>query len=265
MVLQNFVHDDLKFIPDLQPAGWGDITPSIDFYTRSSFCFPIKIIVDDEIAGIGTAIIHHTVAWLAHIIVRDTFRKRGIGRFITETLINSPEVKKCETVYLIATELGAPVYEKVGFETETEYLYFKDVTIEKGIITSPMICPYESHFKTQVLDIDKTNSAEDRIVHLEPHLEKGYVYSPGKIEGFYLPTFGDGLIIANKPSAGIELLKLHLQSNNKIAFPKDNLAARNYVYEKGFKEFSTGKRMRIGKKRDVRLANIYNRIGGNVG
>src|SRR4030095_1343271 len=169
----------------------------------------------------------------------------------TETLLNSSEVKKCETVYLIATELGAPVYEKLGFETETEYLYFKDVTIEKDIIISPMIYPYELSFKTQVADIDKTNSAEDRIFHLEPHLKKGYVYSPDKIEGFYLPSFGDGLIIANKPSAGIELLKLHLQSNNKIAFPKDNLEATNYMYDRGFREFSTGKRMRIGKKRNA--------------
>ena len=265
MLVQNFTHDDLDLIPELQPVGWGDITPSISFYTKSSFCFPIKVVVDGEIAGIGTAIIHHAVAWLAHIIVRTGFRKRGIGQFITETLLNSQEVKKCETVYLIATELGAPVYEKVGFETETEYLYFKDVKIDNLLMTTQLIYLYEASFKSLVAEMDKTNSSEDRLFHLEPHFQNGYVYSPGKIEGFYLPTFGDGLIIAINPSAGIELLKLHLQSNNKIAFPKDNLVATNYLNEQGFREFSTGKRMRIGKKRNVKLENIYNRIGGNLG
>jgi GNAT superfamily N-acetyltransferase len=265
VVIQSFVRDDLKFIRDLQPEGWGDITPSIDFYTKSSFCFPRKVMVDDEIAGIGTAIIHDAVAWLAHIIVRPEFRKRGIGRFITEALLSSVEVKKCETVYLIATELGAPVYHKVGFETETEYLYFKDVKIDNLLMTSQMIYPYEAGFRKQVAETDKASSTENRLFHLEPHFKNGYVYSSGKIEGFYLPTFGDGLIIADNPSAGIELLKLHLHSNNKIAFPKDNLAATNYLDEKGFKEFSTGKRMRIGKKRNVKLENIYNRIGGNLG
>ena len=263
--MQNFAHDDLESIPGLQPEGWGDITSSIRFYTRSTFCFPIKVIVGDEIAGIGTAIIHHSVAWLAHIIVKPEFRKRGIGRSITEALLKSPEVKKCETVYLIATDLGAPVYEKVGFETETEYLYFKDVKIENSPVTSKNIYPYEARFKSQVTEMDKANSSEDREFHLEPHLGNGYFYAPGQIEGFYLPTFGDGLIIANNPSAGIELLKLHLQSNNRTAFPKDNFAATNYLYEKGYKEFSTGKRMRIGKRRNVRLAHIYNRIGGNLG
>ena len=265
MLAQNFTHDDLDLIPELQPVGWGDITPSLSFYTKSSFCFPIKVVVDGEIAGIGTAIIHHAVAWLAHIIVRTGFRKRGIGQFITETLLNSQEVKKCETVYLIATELGAPIYEKAGFETETEYLYFKDVRIENHFPTSQMIFPYVTHFKDGVAEMDKTISCEDRLFHLEPHLQNGYVYSTDKIEGFYLPTFGDGLIIANNPSSGIELLKLHLQSNNKIAFPKDNLAATNYFYERGFKEFSTGKRMRVGKMRNVRFENVYNRVGGNLG
>ena len=265
MIIQSFVRDDLKHIPVLQPEGWPDITPSIDFYTKSSICFPLKLLVDDEIAGIGTAIIHHKVAWLAHIIVRPDFRRKGIGRSITEALVNRPEVKQCETIYLVATELGAPVYEKVGFQTETEYLYFKDVKINDDSITCAMIHPYESDLKGQLADLDKLSSTEDRLSQLEPHLENGYVYLPGKVEGFYLPGFGDGLIIANNPPAGLALVNLHLQSKEKIAFPKDNKVVTTYLYERGFREFSRGKRMRIGKKRNVRFENIYNRIGGNLG
>src|SRR5688572_32638579 len=50
-------------------------------------------------------------------------------------------VQQCETIYLIATELGAPVYEKCGFETETEYLYFKDLKPIEGVSPSPFIQP----------------------------------------------------------------------------------------------------------------------------
>lgn len=265
MKIQNLGRDDLKLITTLQPEGWQDITPSIDFYTRSSFCFPLKILVDDELAGIGTAIIHHSVAWLAHIIVRPDFRNKGIGRFITEALINSSEVKKCETIYLIATDLGAPVYEKVGFQTESIYLYFKDVHIVSDVGKTQAIVPYKREFMDQVEGIDKMSSAEDRMFHLDNHLQHGFVYLNDKIEGFYLPTFGDGLIIADEPSAGLELLKLHLGRNTRLAFPKDNREATNFLYDKGFKEFSTGKRMRLGKSRPLKLENIYNRIGGNLG
>lgn len=120
MRVQPLNHNDLNSLPGLQPDGWQDITPSFEFYTRSSFCFPLKIISDDKIVGIGTTIIHHDVAWLAHIIVQKDYRKKGIGQLITERLVDSLKPMNCETIYLLATDLGAPVYEKAGFETETE-------------------------------------------------------------------------------------------------------------------------------------------------
>jgi len=264
--VQPLNHTDLDLLPDLQPDGWQDITPSFDFYTKSSFCFPVKIITDDKIVGIGTTIIHHEVAWLAHIIVHKDHRKKGIGLLITETLVDSLKSKNCETIYLLATELGAPVYERAGFETETEYMFFKDIKIGEDLQTSVKIEPYRHEFKEQIAGIDKINSGEDRMFHLEDHLQNGFVYCEDKIiKGFYLPGFGDGLIIANDSSAGLELLKLHLESNEKLVFPEENLVATNYLYEKGFKEILTGKRMRSGKKRVVNLENIYNRIGGNLG
>ena len=264
--IKKLVQDDIKLISALQPDGWQDITPTIEFYTRSSFCFPMKLLLGGEIAGIGTAIIHHDVAWLAHIIVHKDFRRKGIGGFITQSLVDHPEVKKCETIYLLATELGTPVYEKVGFETESEYLFFKDVRIEKRSNASARIKPYEAKFKTQVAEMDNMSSGEDRIFHFQDHLLNGYVYSHDEIiEGFYLPTLGDGLIIAVTSSAGLELLNFHLHANEKVVLPKENLVALNYLHENGFKEFSTGKRMRLREKRTVKLENIYNRIGGNLG
>ncbi|MBL0009542.1 MAG: GNAT family N-acetyltransferase [Saprospiraceae bacterium] len=99
--------------------------PAIQFYITSDFCFPIKVSIDHKIAGTGTAIIHHDVAWLAHIIVHPDFRNQGIGKLITESLVKMAHAKSCDTLYLLATELGEPVYRKIGFETETEYLFFK--------------------------------------------------------------------------------------------------------------------------------------------
>ncbi len=266
MKVSAFNQPDLDLLPGLQPDGWGDIKPSFDFYTKSSFCFPIKISSDDEMIGIGTTIIHHNVAWLAHIIVHKEHRKKGIGKLITETLVNSLGSANCETIYLLATDLGAPVYEKCGFETETEYLFFKDIKIEKSLVVSTGVKTYHEKFKQQIAAIDRATSGEERMFHLEDHLQHGFVHSEnGVISGFYLPTFGDGLILATNSSAGIELLQFHLLSNEKLVFPKDNLAATNYLYEKGYKETVTGKRMRLGKRRNVNLENIYNRIGGNLG
>ncbi len=266
MTVKPFTKTDLDLLPGLQPEGWPDIFPAFDFYTKSSVCFPIKIIAGNTIVGIGTTIIHHDVAWLAHIIVHKEYRKKGIGQLITETLVDSLQSENCATIYLLATDLGAPVYEKAGFITETEYLFFKDIKIAGHWQTPIQIEPYRTEFKEQIAAIDGMNSGEDRLFHLDEHLQNGFVYCEDKIvKGFYLPGFGDGLIIANNPLAGLELLKLHLKSNHKIVFPKENLVATNYLYEYGHKETLTGKRMRLGKKRDVNFKNIYNRIGGNLG
>ena len=266
MEVQAFDHSDIILLPDLQPDGWPGITPSFEFYVQSSFCFPIKVISNDKIVGIGTTIIHHDVAWLAHIIVHNDYRKKGIGLLITQSLVESLKSTNCETIWLLATDLGAPVYEKAGFETETEYLFFKDVKMGKDLQASKQILPYKPEFWEQVADIDGTTSGEDRMFHLEDYLENGFVYfEDATVTGFYLPDFGDGLIIANNATAGLELLNFHLQSNEKVVLPKDNEAATNYLYENGYKEISTGKRMRFGKKRNAILKNIYNRIGGNLG
>lgn len=64
---------------------------------------------------------------------------------------------------------------------------------------------------------------------------------------------------------GIELLKLHLNSNSKVVLPQDNLPGTSFLYENGFKEHSKAKRMTLGRNTKVKFENIYNRIGGYIG
>ncbi|HEX2630403.1 MAG TPA: GNAT family N-acetyltransferase [Chitinophagaceae bacterium] len=259
-------NNEVAQLASLQPEGWGEIVTPHTFYTQSTFCFPLKIAEGDEIVGIGTAIIHEDVAWLGHIIVHPQHRNKGIGKLITQTLIDLPIVKRCETVYLIATELGAPVYTKCGFETETEYLYFKDVKAKPEWTISSSIIPYRDEFREQITAMDRLISTENRLQHIDAHFQESYVYLRENIvEGYYLPGLGEGLIVSTNEEAGLELIKYRLQSGEKLAFPKDNIAATNFMYSNGYRESSSGKRMRLGKKRNVQLANIYNRIGGNVG
>jgi GNAT superfamily N-acetyltransferase len=264
--VQTLNDNDINLLSGLQPEGWYDIIPNFDFYLKSSFCFPVKVVIDNNITGIGAAIIHNGIAWLGHIIVHIDSRRKGLGQLITQNLIDIAKQKNCDTIYLIATDLGSPVYEKLGFIAETEYLFFKDINIGKELQIPNNIEPYRREFREQISVIDKINSGEERMVELENHLQNGFVYWEDRvIEGFYLPTFGEGLILANTTSAGLGLLKFHLKTNDKVALPKDNLAAITFLYENGFEEFKTAKRMRLGKGRTVKLANIYNRIGGNIG
>ncbi len=266
MLIQELIEKDLSGIPDLQPAGWNGISPTISYYISSDFCFPIKIEIANELAGIGAAIIHNDVAWLAHIVVHEKHRNKGIGRTITESLVELSLKKGCKTVYLIATELGEPVYRKVGFETETNYLHFTELPTQTLFSESAKILPYASAFHQQILELDKATTGEDRSFHIETFLNGGFVYQTDKnIDGFYLPSFGDGLIMATSAEAGRELMRLRLSKSKNASFPEDNRVAAAFMDENNYKEYKLIKRMRLGESRKWVSKNIYNRVGGNLG
>ncbi len=266
MTIQDLKQNDLKSIIDLQPTDWSDILLNFEFYTNSEFCFPIKVIVDNKIVGVGTTIIHNDISWLAHIIVHKDYRNNGIGKLLTQTLVNNSRNKKCDSIYLIATDLGAIVYEKLGFETDTEYLFFKDIKSNSHWTKSKNISLFSEDLKDQIINLDKLVSGEDSFFHIESHLKNGYVYKKDNlVEGFYLPSFGDGLIIAKTDSAGIELMKLRLLTKENAVFPSDNLIATAFMNHNNYKISGKAKRMRLGRKRPIFLSNIYNRIGGNLG
>ena len=261
-----FTHSDIPVLDELRPPDWTDIKIPFQFYLSSDFCFPIKLTHEDKIIGVGCPIIHDDVAWLGHIIVHPDFRNQGHGTSITKHLIKIAEGLKTSTIFLIATDMGAPVYSKLGFVTETEYLFYKDVLLKEKFVRSKNVIPFhEKHFD-QLYQLDKKLSSESRLKHLTEHCSSGIVYLENdRVQGFYLPNFGEGLILAELPSAGIELLKLHLSKNDKVVFPIDNTSALHFMMQSSFEYFRTAKRMRLGLKRDWMAFAIYSRIGGNLG
>jgi len=266
MIVESLNKNETHLLRDLQPEGWGDLTPIFDFYTSTDFCYPIKIKADNKIIGIGSAIIHNEVAWLGHIIVHQAYRNKGLGKRITQSLIDEANMHKCSTIYLLATELGAYVYEKLGFINETEYLFYKIEKKSSTFSKSAAILPYNEKWKAKIEAMDFLISGENRIHHTEKYLKDAFLYVENNtLEGYYLPTFGEGLILANIALAGTELMKLHLETKEKIVFPVDNIAAQKFMSENNYPIASRAKRMRLGEKRDVHFSRIYNRIGGYLG
>jgi len=266
MEIAPFDKADIEQLTALQEDDWADMKLAFTDYLHLSFCYPIKVQIDGRVVGIGATIVHQDVGWLGHIVVDSAFRGKGLGKRITEHLVDIGGTHNCKTIYLLATDMGAPVYEKVGFITETEYLLFKDIKLKSEFDESAHIHPYREDFKRQIARLDRTTSGEDRMFYIERFLANGFVYLKDKVvEGYYLPDLGEGLLVAQTASAGLELTKLHLKSHNRLMFPKNNLAVLDFLYRNGNKETENCRRMRLGKERPVKMENIYNRIAGNVG
>lgn len=260
------VSSDFAQLVNLQPEGWHDIIPKFEYYVNQKYGIPIKLLENQEIVAIGSVIVHQDVAWLGHIIVHPDHRKQGYGKLMTQQLIATAKAENCTSIQLIATDLGATVYESIGFITDTEYLFFKDVTIPLGQVANPHISSYNAIYKDQMLALDSLVSGENRAWELEDHLASSYLYViDGSLAGYYLPTFGEGLIIAIHPTAGKELTEFHLQTKTTMVVPKENIAAQAFLQEHQYQPYASAKRMYIGREIAVKFEHIYNRIAGNIG
>lgn len=59
-------------------------------------------------------------AWIHSLYVEPAFRRRGIGRQLTETITRWCREQGFEWVYLHASEQGRPLYESLGFRPSSE-------------------------------------------------------------------------------------------------------------------------------------------------
>jgi GNAT superfamily N-acetyltransferase len=267
MQFQPITYSDLEEIKRLQPEGWADIIPDFEYYIKSDFCYPIKTTIDNKIAGVGVSIVFENTGWLAHIIVDPANRKQGIGFRIVEELLRNLQSKPIDSCLLLATELGQPVYTKSGFRVVTEYAYFKrdKPWAEKPV--SKNIVGFSEEYRSQVYELDKAISGENRQRLLADRLETSSVYlNDGKIDGIYIPKLKEGLIFAYSDEAGIELMKMKYAKADKAVLPSDNITGIGFLKQNGFTEADTkGNRMVLGKDVDWQPEKIYSRIAGNFG
>ena len=216
--------------------------------------------------AVGTNIQHQDSAWLAHIIVHPNYRNRGLGKELAHALTDSLDKSRFKTVYLDATDMGYPVYLKLGFELESEYIHL-DGELQDLYLNDPsMVIPFHEKYRTELLALDREVSAENRIDVLSNHLISSLLYiSDGKLLGAYFPTLLDGFVLASDPVAGTELMKIRMRTKNTARFPEENISATNFLLEHGYKKMRTSRRMILGEKRDWKRDGIYGRVSGGLG
>ena len=259
---------DLQGLRDLQPQGWKDISITYGFYLSRRYCFPWKYEVDGRILGIGARIDFRYSCWIASVIVHPEYRKRGIGRRIVSHLMDEKKEREPETTFsLIATDLGYPLYRDLGFEEETEYLFYNPPEDSPGELPlSPALTPYRPSQEAAVLALDREASAEERGPLLLDHLSDAYLYSRGnRLLGYAMPSLGDGMIIARDEEAGLDLLGFGMKRFARIILPRENFKGREFLEGHGYRANKSARRMVYGPPLPWRPEFLFNRIGGNLG
>ena len=274
--IKTLLKSDIPNIRHLQPEGWKDIRKVFFQFIDFDFFYPVKAIFEDRIISLGEVILNRDSAWIGNIIVDRSFRNKGIGTFITDYLSKYIDSNKKSSQLVLATPIGIPIYEKLGFKYLSDYLFFKKEAKDPQPLhrstSSPLklkgeyIFDYEPRYFNQVLELDEKAMGENRAEVLKEFTRDAILFVKDDLEGFYLPHLGDGLIIAKNHEAGFNLLEIKWATKSEsIILPEENLEIIEFAKSKGFKLYRHAARMILGDIFNWNPQMIYNRVGGYLG
>lgn len=271
--VRQLLESEIHQLQNYSPRDWNLNIPRLfSFHFGHSYFYPVAAEVDNKIVGCGICMIHGSVSWLGTIIVLPDYRRQGIGQKITSTLIDYCRRKGCTSHLLTASEMGEPLYKRLGFEIQATYVFYKRESIVPTRHISTVREIKLEDFPS-IRELDREVTGEDRFQFIERFLSTGWIYAAdtsidveGSIKGFYLPDLGGGLIIARHPDAGLELMKVRFNRGKTTAVvPETNTIAREFLTSEGFREFRTSPRMILGNPVHWQPAKMFNRATGYCG
>jgi ribosomal protein S18 acetylase RimI-like enzyme len=266
--IRQIKEDELALIHDFAPPDWNTNLEKVyrQHYGQSYFQ-PLVAVEDTAIIATGMAVVHRNAAWLGTIIVKDGYRNRGIGGLITNELIESAKRKGVDTILLAATKLGLPVYTKAGFVHDLNYLFFKRDGPIAPDFKKENISRISPEDRDTIFALDLAVSGEDRRELLIHTMGTGYKYTrQGSIDGYFLPDFGKGLIIAGSDEAGLELLKFKISGDQtSVVVPETNRVAIEFLEANGYVHFQTSPRLYLNRNVIWDARRVYLRGSGYLG
>jgi len=207
---------------DIEPAvaailadDWGDRRAWFEFAVAHPAC-RVFVAEDDDgmIAGTGVVTINGPVAWIGTIWVAPSARGRGLGRALTAAPMHEAEGAGCQTLVLVATDAGLPLYERLGFSVQTWYR-----TMEApGLARTPedsdrsVVRAFRPDDLDAMAELDRAATGEDRRHLLDafagPGTTKVVTSGADRPTGFVIRApWGGGATIAPRADHAVAILR----------------------------------------------------------
>ena len=259
---------DIPGLNSLPPVEWEfDYEKFLLNYMNEAYFKAFVLVQDDQVIGTGNVLFEGKTGWLANILVAEKFRRQGNGFQMTNFLVDFLKSKGCKTQILLATELGEPVYLKIGFKKITYYRSFE--TIEDVAYQLPnAIRALKATDFASVCELDQEVNDENRAHLIKKYYSTGMGYfdNDNELLGFFLPDFGRGLVLAKDKTIGIELLKLkHAKKGRRTFLSVDNKTGMAFFENNEFKEGYGCYRMVLGENNKWDAQGMYSYGSGFCG
>ena len=259
---------EIEKLNHLPPIDWQfDYSAFLKDFLPTDFFYAFVMMEEDKITGTGNILIKDGVAWFANIIVDEKYRGKGLGFKMTKFLIDFSIEKGCETQLLVATELGEPLYKKLGFKKLTDYRCF-DSDADVDFKYSNSIRELTHSDLPSVYKLDKEANDENRKHLIGKFYQKGlgYFSKDNELLGCYLPNFGRGLVLSTDEKVGIKLLKIkHSEAGRITLLPIENQAAIDFFENSELKEGDRCSKMILGKMNNWKPEFVFSYASGYCG
>jgi predicted N-acetyltransferase YhbS len=182
----------------------------LEFATTQPACCPMVAVEDGEIVATGVGTANGPVGWLGTIFVAPDRRGQGIGRAITEAIVDALEASGCGTLVLVSTREGLPLYEALGFELQDRYRILEAVGLDGP--TDPGVRPFQPDDLASMAELDRRATGEDRTHILRrfahPASAKVLTGDADEVRGFVVRApWGGGATVAMTVEDALRILQ----------------------------------------------------------
>jgi GNAT superfamily N-acetyltransferase len=269
--------------PTIRPARQEELSRLGALYVRAGFTARLAGVVgfararlagevfvadlDGELVGVAAGAHFGASGWVGGVAVAPERRRAGLGGALTEAVVTRLRERQAVTVQLLATELGRPVYERLGFVAEAEYLTLAGPPAPRpparGGRPAAGVRGGRPTDRAAVLALDRLATGEDRSRLLDALWPAGgLVAGDGDPRGFHLasPWRNGGATVAGDPEAGLALLEAVRRGDGgevSVSLPAGNRAGLLALAAAGFRERSGTTRMCLGPPLPWRPESVF--------
>jgi ribosomal protein S18 acetylase RimI-like enzyme len=238
---------------------------------------PMVAVADGAIIGTGVGTANGPVGWLGTIFLKPEWRGRGLGRAVTQAIIDRLEEAGCRTLVLVATADGRRLYERMGFEVQTRYriLEAPGLAPVEPAGAAPRVRAFATGDLESVLAIDRLGTGEDRrevVSRLAtPATARVAVAPDGAVAGFVIRApWGGGATVAASEDAALAIVAARRvvagpAGRVRVGVLQENEAGAERLRRLGFEDRWSAPRMIRGAPMDWHPDWIWGQFNHAVG
>jgi predicted N-acetyltransferase YhbS len=244
--------DEARSIGDLlSRAGFGPTVAGLISFPRESPYGDVLVADRDgrSVGGVCCASFGPT-GWIGALGVLPDARRRGVGEALTRAACERLRERGAETVLLFATDMGRPLYERLGFESEDTVTAWRGTAgAARSDVTLRVL---REEDRSALRDVDRSATGEDRAPVLDALMPlSGLIAERRGVPAGWAVTspWGAGVAIcATDDLAGVALTAAAAggPGSNTMVVPDRNASAADALSRWGFAPTAAGARMRLG-------------------